>query len=64
MLPRPGPMNDWPVARSYSQPCQGQAISGGPESRCTSPGPPDTARGAKSPRQSGPHWCGHRLRIA
>ena len=49
MLPRPGPMNDWPVAMSYSQPCHGQASSGGPESIRTSPGPPETARGASVP---------------
>ena len=64
MLPRPGPMNDWPVARSYSQPCQGQAISGGPSSIRRSPGPSETARCASVPTQSGPNWCGQRLRIA
>ena len=55
MVPRPGPMNDWPVARSYSQPCQGHAISGGPSSIRRSPGPSETARCASVPTQSGPN---------
>ena len=59
----PGPRNDWPVARSYSQPCHGQASSVASASSWKSPGPLDRAHGATRPWHSGPPWCGQRLRI-
>jgi hypothetical protein len=43
------PINDWQLARSYSQPCHGQASSVASASSWKSPGPLDRAHGAIRP---------------
>src|SRR5581483_5866931 len=50
---------------SYCQPCHGQTRSGArSRSSRTLPGSSETIRGKTRPMQSGPPWCGQRLRTA
>ncbi|OLT04655.1 hypothetical protein BJF90_21630 [Pseudonocardia sp. CNS-004] len=60
----PGPRKDWPVARSYSHPCHGQASNASSSASTNSPGPPEVTHGFVRPRQSGPPMWGQWLLMA
>src|SRR5260370_19833281 len=59
-----GSNHDWPVRRSYSQPCHGQRRISPARLYWNSPTPADSRKPCVLPLHSGPPWCGQRLRTA